>query len=143
MTLWVFDTDCLSLLQRGHPQINQRIQSVDPEHLAVTIVTVEEQLYGRLNRISRSPSGDALILAYAKLRETVDDFNQLNLLDFDLPALTEYQKLIHQRIRIGTQDLKIGAIALKRSVILVLRNRRDFEQIPGWQWSDWPIAPEE
>lgn len=143
MTLWVFDTDCLSLLQRGHPQINQRIQEVDPEHLAVTIVTVEEQLYGRLNRIRRSPSGDALILAYAKLRETVEDFNQLNLLDFDRPALTPYQGLIQQRIRIGTQDLKIGAIALSRNAVLVTRNRRDFEQIPGLQWEDWTTVPGE
>ena len=142
MTLWVFDTDCLSLLQRGHPQINQRIQQVDPEYLAVTIVTVEEQLYGRLNRIRRSPSGDALILAYAKLRETVEDFNQLNLLDFDRPALTQYQELIQQRIRIGTQDLKIGAIALSLNAILVTRNHRDFEQIPGLQWEDWTTAPE-
>lgn len=142
MTLWVFDTDCLSLFQRGHPQINQRIQEVDPEHLAVTIVTVEEQLYGRLNRIRRSPSGDALILAYAKLRETVEDFNQLNLRDFDRPALMQYQELIQQRIRIGTQDLKIGAVALSRNAVLVTRNRRDFEQIPGLQWEDWTRAPE-
>ncbi|MCT7982610.1 type II toxin-antitoxin system VapC family toxin [Laspinema sp. A4] len=55
----------------------------------------------------------------------------------------QYQDLIQQRIRIGTQDLKIGAIALSRNTILVTRNRRDFEQIPGLQWEDWTIAPEE
>ncbi len=52
MTLGILDSDCLSLLQRGgHPHLEHRIQQVDPEHLAVTIVTMEEQLSGRLNLI--------------------------------------------------------------------------------------------
>ncbi len=144
MTLWILDSDCLSLFQRGsHPYLEQRIQQVDPKHLAVTIVTMEEQLSGRLNLISRSYSkGDPLIYAYAQLRRTLEDFNRLNIVDFDHPALTQYLDLRQQRIRIGAHDLKIGAIALNRNAVLVTRNHRDFEQIPGLQWEDWTIAPE-
>ena len=51
MSLWVLDTDHLSLLQRGYPQVRQRINAVNSEEIAITMVTVVEQLYGRLNRI--------------------------------------------------------------------------------------------
>jgi tRNA(fMet)-specific endonuclease VapC len=107
------------------------------------VITVEEQMRGWL-KVTRGKNAqeERLIWAYQGLRKTVEYFNQVNLLDFDRPALTQYQELIQQRIRIGPQDLKIGAIALSSSAILVTRNHRDFEQIPGLQWEDWPIAPE-
>jgi tRNA(fMet)-specific endonuclease VapC len=60
MTLWILDTDHVSLFQTGHPLITQRIQSIDPNSIVVTIVTVEEQMYGRLNRIRRAKSAEEL-----------------------------------------------------------------------------------
>ncbi len=46
MTLWILDTDHVSLFQTCHPLVMQKIQSIDPNAIAVTIVTVEEQMYG-------------------------------------------------------------------------------------------------
>jgi tRNA(fMet)-specific endonuclease VapC len=40
MTLWILDTDHVSLFQTGHPLVTQRVQSIAPNELAVTIVTV-------------------------------------------------------------------------------------------------------
>ena len=51
MSLWVLDTDHVSLLQRGNPLVSQRLEAVNPEEIAVTIVTVEEQFGGRLHVI--------------------------------------------------------------------------------------------
>ena len=56
MTFWILDTDHVSLFQTGHPLVISRIQSTDPTALAVTIVTLEEQMYGRLNQIRRAKS---------------------------------------------------------------------------------------
>jgi tRNA(fMet)-specific endonuclease VapC len=42
MTLWILDTDHVSLFQTGHPLVARKIQSIDPTAIAVTIVTVEE-----------------------------------------------------------------------------------------------------
>ncbi|WP_363318236.1 hypothetical protein [Nostoc sp. NMS4] len=48
--------------------------------------------------------------------------------------------MIRQRIRIGTQDLRIPAITLSVNGILVTRNRKDFEKIPNLRLEDWTIS---
>jgi tRNA(fMet)-specific endonuclease VapC len=139
MTLWILDTDHVSLFQTGHPLVMQRVQSIDPNALAVTIVSVEEQMYGRLNRIRRTKSTDDLRLGYFNLNRTLEYFQTINVIDFDRAAVDCYQEIIGQKIRVGTQDLKIAAIALSRQAIVVTRNNRDFSKIPGLQIEDWSI----
>jgi len=139
VSLWILDTDCFSFFQQGHSLVRRRVSSLKPEEIATTIITFEEQVYGRFNRIRRSNSREELVLAYAKLRDTLEDFRSISLLDFDNNAGTCYAELISQKIRIGTQDLRIAAIAISRNAILVTRNRRDFEKIPGLVFEDWTI----
>jgi tRNA(fMet)-specific endonuclease VapC len=79
MTLWILDTDHVSLFQTGHPLVTQRVQAIAPNAIAVTIVTVEEQMYGRLNRIRRSKSTDELRLAYFNLNRTIAYFQTINI----------------------------------------------------------------
>ncbi len=139
MTLWILDTDHFSLFQRGYPQVRRRVNAVPSEDMAITIVTAEEQLYGRLNRIRRAESAEQVISAYRQLRETLEDFKTINLLDFDLDAFNCYAALLRQKIRVGTQDLRIAAVVMSKNAILVTRNRRDFERVPGLRFEDWTI----
>lgn len=139
MTLWILDTDHFSLFQRGYPQVRRRVNAVSSENIAITIVTAEEQLYGRLNRIRRAESAEQVISAYRQLQETLEDLKTINLLDFDLDAFNCYAALLRQKIRVGTQDLRIAAIALSKNAILVTRNRRDFERVPGLRFEDWTV----
>jgi hypothetical protein len=48
MTLWIFDTDHGSLLQRQHPLLTQKLATVGRPMIATTIITAEEQLRGQL-----------------------------------------------------------------------------------------------
>ena len=41
------------------------------------------------------------------------------------------------RIRIGTMDLKIAAIALANDAILLSRNLTDFSKVPALRVEDW------
>lgn len=140
MSLWILDTDCVSLFQNDHPLVRQRVNATNREEIAVTIITFEEQVYGWLNRIRRANSGDALISAYAKLAAALNYFKTVNVIDFDRDAYACYAELVRQRVRIGTQDLRIAAIAISRNGTLVTRNRRYFERVPGLVFEDWSIA---
>ncbi|VXD17234.1 conserved hypothetical protein [Planktothrix serta PCC 8927] len=139
MSLWILDTDHISLFQRQHPVVTQRVITVSPEEVAVTIVTVEEQFYGRLNQIKKAKSADELLFAYARLEETLKYYQTINVINFDQEAYHCYFELLRQKIRIGTQDLRIAALVITNNGILVTRNRQDFERVPGLRFEDWSI----
>jgi len=139
MTLSVLDTDHISLLQRGNPVVISKIAAVNPSEIAVTIITIVEQMYGRLDVIKQAKSKQELVTAYALLQETFNRLCQGNILDFDEAAFEIYNELRAAKIRIGTQDLRIAAVALSVSTTVVTRNRKDFEKVAGLKIVDWSI----
>ncbi len=46
MSLYVLDTDTLSLYERLHPSVCRHMATVPPNDRAITVITVEEQLSG-------------------------------------------------------------------------------------------------
>jgi tRNA(fMet)-specific endonuclease VapC len=88
---------------------------------------------------SKQISGPARIQAYALLVEAVELFVQLPIVPFDQASEDQFQQLWAMRLRIGTNDLKIGAFALAHSLMVLTRNRRDFARIPGLVLDDWSI----
>lgn len=140
MSLWILDTDCLTLWQNEHPVVKERVNQVNFQEIAITAISVEEQTRGWLNMIRQSSQSERLIWAYKGLQDGVEFFNQINVLKFDRDAYTCYTELLRQKVRIGTQDLRIAAIAISKNAILVTRNRRDFERVPGLVFEDWSVA---
>lgn len=69
MSLWVIDTDTISLFQNAHPNVCRRINAANPVEIAVTIITFEEQVRGRFNAIRKSDL-DKLVVAYSRLQAT-------------------------------------------------------------------------
>jgi tRNA(fMet)-specific endonuclease VapC len=140
MTLWVLDTDHLSLLERGNPKIQGRLRQVDTSSVAITIVTAEEKVKGRLaaiNSLSGLERVDRLAVAYQALQSTIEDLQSLPILPFTDLARDRYRELLEQKIRVGSHDLRIAAITLSVDGVLVTRNRRDFERVAGLQIADW------
>ena len=139
MSLWVLDTDHISFFQRGNSQVLERLSNINSKHRAVTIITVEESVRGWLKAIKDAKTVDNLVKAYADLKKTIEFFNTIHVLDFAQEACNYYTELKRQKIRIGTQDLKIASIVLSKQAILVTRNRKDFEKIPNLQIEDWTV----
>ncbi|MFK0733910.1 MAG: type II toxin-antitoxin system VapC family toxin [Gloeotrichia echinulata GP01] len=140
MNLWILDTDTLTLFQNQQPLIQQRINQVNYEDIAVTVITVEEQMRGWLDAIRQSSEVARLKWGYLGLRQGVEFFNTIRILDFDAKSINCYTELKQQKIRIGTQDLRIASIAIANNAILVTRNQRDFSRVPGLQFEDWTLG---
>ena len=138
--LRILDTDHLSLLQRGNTLIRQILSTFNPQDIAITIVTASEQIRERMNIISRADSSSELVLAYARLEDTLEDINSLNVLQFSEATGNIYSELFKRKIRVGTQDLRIAAITLSVNGILVTRNWKDFEKVPNLRLEDWSMS---
>ena len=136
MALFVLDTDHVTLIQRGHPQVVERFTALSEENLAVSIMTYEEQLRGRLAVLRPSENPARLGVAYLPLREMQDFFCAIRLLDFDERAASIYETM-RPRYRLGTMDLRIAATTLAAGGTLVTRNTRDFAAIPNLPLQDW------
>jgi tRNA(fMet)-specific endonuclease VapC len=139
VTLFVLDTDHLSLYQRGVEPLLSRLLSHSPDELAITIITIEEQLRGRLAQIRKATTTAHLSECYRWLAETVDQLSRLPTLDFDDSAAVVYDRLLSQKVRIGTQDLRIAAIVLSQDAVLLTRNRHEFSRVPNLQLDDWTV----
>ena len=137
----ILDTDCLSLLDREKylesSKLRQRLGNFPPEEIFTTIISFEEQMRGWLALIAKAKKLEQEIFAYDRLHRSLETYRNTLVLDYDENAVEIYKNLKSQKIRIGTMDLKIASIAISRKAILVSRNLKDFEEVPGLTVQDW------
>lgn len=139
MTLYVLDTDCVTFHQIGRETILRHLESVPAEAVYTTVITLWEQMRGRLANVNRAPGGLALIRAYEQLQATLQYFCRVNVLPFTAAAASQLAELRGHKVRIGTQDLRIAAIALSVDGVLVTSNLRHFDSVPGLVIEDWNV----
>ena len=137
MSLYVLDTDTLSLWQHGHPAIGARVAACAPTDLAVSIITVQEQIDGWHSQLTRAKERKRIADLYRRLAETVRFLARLPILVFTEAAIDRYDELRKLKLNIGKMDLRIAAITLEHGAILVTRNARDFSRVPGLPIEDW------
>ena len=126
----------------GHPSVTQQVLAQPFDEIAITIVSVEEQIRGRLSAIRRASqpsSSDKLVRMYRKFHEALDDLMRFTILDFIESADLTYRDLRQKNPRLGTQDLRIASIAYSLRATVVTRNQQDFRQIPNLSLADWTI----
>src|SRR5947209_6138551 len=139
MTQFVLDTDILTLLRRQHPVVTGHAAAHPVADLALTVITVEEQISGWYSQLRRAKRKDALARAYQYLAETATFLSGWKILSFTEPAIDRYEQLKMLKINIGKDDLRIAAITLENAAILVTRNTRDFQRVPNLTLEDWTV----
>ncbi len=137
----LLDTDHLTLLtipeSAGYAAISSRLASMPDDEVATSIISVEEVMRGWMAVIGRERKVHRQTHAYSRLGSLFDFFSAWVILPFDDRAADEFERLRAARVRIGTMDLKIAAIALVQDATLLTANKRDFEQVPGLKIESW------
>ena len=133
--MYLLDTGILSNLLKRTPStvLIAKLASVPPEQQFTSSITLGELIYGAYRL--RERAGHLL----QKLDETL--LANLPALPFDGAAARRYgevrAELEHRGTPLGDADLRIGAIALARGLIVVTGNVRHFQRIPDLLVENW------
>lgn len=134
------DTDHFSVLVDGRHSLHKRlVKRLDDanDDVALPVVSIEEQLRAWLAQIHRTRSLAKQVVPYTRLVRLIHTLSTWEIASWTEDTADTFAQFRRQRIRIGTQDLKIAAIALTHDSLLRSANLRDFEQVPGLQVEDW------
>jgi tRNA(fMet)-specific endonuclease VapC len=135
----VLDTDTLTLFQENHPVVVQRVGQHPPSDIAITVLSVEEQLSGWYSRLRRAKDTDELVAAYQRRTSTAASLGRFQVLSFTKPAILRFQQLYAMKLGVSKMDLRIAAVTLEHGGTVVTRNRRDFQRVPGLAIVDWSV----
>jgi tRNA(fMet)-specific endonuclease VapC len=136
----LLDTDHFTVVADGrhalHSTLSNRLkESAQP--LALPVISVEEQLRAWLAQVRRLADVRKQVFPYDRLTRLLETLADWEIARWSEPAADEFRQLRKQRVRIGTQDLKIASIALVTQALLLSANLRDFQHVPGLRVEDW------
>ncbi len=142
--MFILDSDHMSLIEhRGSPEAQRLAARIsilaEGDDIVTTIISFEEQTRGWLSYLAQARSIVQQPEAYSRFRRMLENYRAIEVLDFNTASAVAFQLLTRQRLRVGTMDLKIAAIALAHDAILITRNLADFRQVPGLKIEDWTI----
>lgn len=139
--MYLLDTDYVGLLQRKAQPHYDRIVARMRQHsltdFFLPIVAFHEQVMGANLYVSRATDQAGVVRGYRLLEEILVHFEAAQVLAFDDPAARQFESCRKQRLRVGTMDLRIAAIALTHDMTVLTRNLVDFGKVPGLQVEDW------
>jgi tRNA(fMet)-specific endonuclease VapC len=140
MSVFVLDTDHLTLLRRGHPTVVARVAATPPGDIAISVISVEEQFRGWFTQVRKARDGDRLARACEGLFDVIESARTFPVMPFSREAVKRYLELKKTLPRLGKHDLAIASIALEFNATVVTRNRQDFAQVPSLRIEDWSAS---
>ena len=121
----LLDTDWAIHCLNGNPLVMRRLDSLRPDGISISIVSVAELYEGALN--SNNPVRDENLMA--------EFLNQYPIIGLNVPICRifgmERARLRTAGTPIQDMDLLIGATALHHDLTLLSNNRRHFERLSG------------
>ena len=137
----LLDTDHLTVLSYPadprYARLTERMRAPTEEAFATTVVSLEEQMRGWLAAIKQRPDVHEQVAPYQRLARLFAFYRDWEIVPFDDRAADEFKRMRKQRVRIGTQDLKIASITLVQQALLLSANLRDFQAVPELKVENW------
>jgi tRNA(fMet)-specific endonuclease VapC len=128
---YLLDTNTLIYAQKRQGQCLQRIEEHPATALSWSVISIQELVYG-MGKSSRPERMSAYLAALKHL---------YMVLDYNTPCAERAGQLRAQLelqgTPIGAYDLQIAATALAHGLIVVTRNVREFQRVPGLQIENW------
>ncbi len=115
----------------------RRVAMYSPDELAISVISVEEQLSGWYSKLRRAKKPNQLAQVYQRLTTNVASLSRLQIVPLSEAAIYRYEALRKLRLNIGKMDLRIASIALELGATVVTRNLTDFRRVPGLSSEDW------
>jgi len=136
----ILDTDHITVLQRAETEAANALRSrlrVSGEDVWLSIPSFEEQMRGWLSLIGRYSNVRQQVEYYRRLQAMIPFYGDWRIIAFEKGAADEFLQLRKRKVRISSTDLKIAAIAIVNSALLLTRNERDFAKVPELRFEDW------
>ncbi len=89
----LLDTDTLTHLYAGHPQVIAHLQTVDDPLIGTTIITKSELLRGRIGFLFKAATGAELLRAQERCIRTEELLAQILVVPFDHAAALRFDRL--------------------------------------------------
>lgn len=141
--MFLLDSDHVSIIQRHtgpeYKRILEHLLLRAPESCFISIITLHEQFAGWSAYLSRAKQEEDRIYGYAQMAKMLVGFQQSQLLMYESDAVEVFSDMRKKKIRVGSMDLRIAAIAIANQMTVVTRNSVDFERIPGLNIEDWTV----
>jgi tRNA(fMet)-specific endonuclease VapC len=127
----MLDTNiCVHVLAKRPEQLSQKFERL-AEQLCISSITLAELLYGAEKSLRRQENLAAVVNFSARLA----------VLPFAVDAAAHYGQIRSELEKagtpIGTHDMLIAAHARSEALVLVTRNRREFDRVNGLRVEDW------
>jgi len=140
---YLLDTDHISFLQRRSSSEFSRLTLRMAQHpisdFALSVVSFHEQVIGAHSFINRAQINTDLARGYTLLLETLNGFANAPVLPFDAEAISIFDEIRIQKVRVATMDLRIAVIAISNNLVLLTRNTGDFGKVPNLIIEDWTL----
>ena len=93
MSCYVLDTDTLSLLQDGQSAVVTCVAAHRPDEIAISVISVEEQLSGWYRQLRKAKETKELAKVYDRLTAAVRSLSRLPILSFSEAAIQRARTL--------------------------------------------------
>jgi tRNA(fMet)-specific endonuclease VapC len=140
--LYLLDSDHFSLLYRMGTEglaIRTKLRLLSPDDYGISIITYAEATKGWLAETTRARNPTEEVKAFAEMQESLRYCTAFSIWEYGAEAALRCADLKAQKIRVGTQDLRIASIALVNNATLLTRNTKDFARVPDLRFEDWTL----
>lgn len=129
--MYCLDSNIIISALRGDKELKRRIESVEPENIAIASVTLCEMFRGAYKT---SNPEKALFL----IRSLIGNYRTLPLDEKCAEIFgIDFNKLEKMGKQTQIFDLMLASVAKRNGLIVVTRDRKHFENVPDLKMEEW------